>query len=186
MMDLLTKFKTPAIIICFLLVALLTNCASHNVSTIVGGEYNASKDVTEYFVLPFGEVSLPGKWEKGGYNKVSRQQFFINQDSISVAIAFGRIDYYEFNQDGALKGFDFVNSFYEWESKFYESNGFESQLIEKDSEKHYVIFRIFGKSADTFLLFGERNGNVYNLSVNITDKWTEEEKIQFLKGLFLK
>ena len=33
-------------------------------STIVGGEYKADKNITEYFVMPYGEVSLPGKWSE--------------------------------------------------------------------------------------------------------------------------
>lgn len=33
-------------------------------STIVGAEYNQYKNITEYFVFPYGEVSLPGKWSE--------------------------------------------------------------------------------------------------------------------------
>jgi hypothetical protein len=166
-------------------VALLTNCATQRESTIVGGEYNASKDVTDYFVLPYGQVTLPGKWDKSGYNKIARQQFFTNQDSIIVAIAFGRTDKYEFNKDGALNGYDFVKAFYEWESEYFKSEGLESQMIENDSERHYVIYRIYGERLDTYFLIGEKNGKVSNFSINITARWNENEKIKFLKSLFL-
>ena len=62
-------------------VALFVNCATQRASTITGGNYDAAKDVTDYFIFPYGQVSLPGKWDKCGYNKVARQQFFMNQDS---------------------------------------------------------------------------------------------------------
>lgn len=166
-------------------IALLSNCATQRESTIVGGEYDAAKDVTEYFVLPYGQVALPGKWDKCGYNKIARQQFFSNQDSIIVAIAFGRTDKYDFNKDGALKGNDFVKALYEWESEYFKSEGLESQMIENDSEKQYVIYRIYGERLDTYFLIGEKNGKVSNFFINITSRLNENEKIKFLKRIFL-
>jgi len=78
---------------------ILYGCASQSVSTIVGCDYDESKNQTTYFVLPFGSVSIHGKWEKTHYNNVSGQQFFTNGDSISIAIAFNRFDKYEFNAE---------------------------------------------------------------------------------------
>ena len=175
-------------LVCTALCTLCTiiGCASQRVSTIVGGEYDAKKDVTDYFVFPFGNVSIPGKWEKCGYVKTGRQQFFRNQDSVLVAVAFGRVEHYEWNKDGALKGPDFLTAFYEWESDYFKSNGYESHMIETDSVNQYILYRVFGEKANTYFLVGVKsNGNVSNLSVNYTDKWTEEEKIFFLKNLFL-
>ena len=172
-------------ILVLLMAVLLANCATQRASTIVGGEYNAAKNITEYFVFPYGQTTLPGKWDKCGYNKVARQQFFCNQDSVIVAIAFARANSYEFNKDGALKGNDFVKAFYEWESKYFEAEGLESQLIENDIERHYVIYKLFGKNINTHFLIGEKNGAVSNFSVNITSKWSESQKIEFLKSLFV-
>ena len=81
-------------------VAMMAGCVSSYTSTIVGGDYDAKKNATDYFVLPFGQVSIPGKWEKWAYNPSARQQFFINEDSVIVAVVFGRTDKYEFNKDG--------------------------------------------------------------------------------------
>lgn len=33
-------------------------------SIIVGAKYNQYKNLIEYFVFPYGEVSLPGKWSE--------------------------------------------------------------------------------------------------------------------------
>jgi len=169
---------------------LLTNCATQRTSTIVGVNYNETKNETNYFVVPYGSVTLPGKWEKTNYNTISRQQFFINQDSVIIAIAFGRFDKYEFNMDGSQKGYDFVKSYYEWDSKYFvDSHGLKRQPLESDSTNNYVVYRIFGQieksKLDTYFLIGEKNGNISNFSISDTDKWTESEKTKFLKNLFL-
>ena len=166
------------------IVAFLTGCVSQRVTTIVGGDYDAAKNVTDYFVLPYGKVSFPGKWEKCGYNQESHQQFFINQDSIVVAVSFSPYKKFEFNKDGSLKGNDFVKAFYEWDSKYFESKGYKRQVLETDEEKQSIIYRIYGERANTYFLVGEKNGYVSNFSISITDKWTESEKIQFLKSLY--
>jgi hypothetical protein len=175
----------------FIIVLILTGCASQRVSTIVGCDYDESKNQTDYFVLPFGSVSIPGKWEKTNYNNVSGQQFFTNSDSISIAIAFNRFDKYEFNAVGAKRGNDFAKAFYEWDSKFFvDSYGLQRNIIENDSINNYILYQIYGlkngAKFDTYFLVGEKSGNVHNLSIMITDKWTKDQKITFLKGLYIK
>ena len=155
-------------------------------STIVGGEYKADKNITEYFVLPYGEVSLPGKWEKWQYDANARQQFFKNEDSVIIAIAFGPANKYEFNRNGLLKEYDFVKAYYDWESDYFVKLGYEAKIIETDQSNNYIIWRLWGQKYDTYFLFGERNGRVSNYSVHIADKWTEEEKLKFLKSIYLK
>lgn len=174
-------------IILFSLAALMNSCATQATSTIVGCNYKTDKDVTHYFVLPYGEVELPGKWEKENYNQVSRQQFFKNQEDVSVAIALGATNKYEFNQDGALKGYDFVNAFYEWEAKYFEDNGIKSQIIETDKENNLIIFRLFGQYGDqvvnTYFLLREKNGFISNFSIYSAKNWDENQKVAFLKSL---
>jgi len=154
----------------------------------VGGEYNASKNVTDYFVIPYGSVSIPGEWTKTNYNSVSKQQFFQNRDSIIIAIAFNRFDKYEFNMNGEHQGFDFVKAYYEWDSKYFvDSHGLQRQEIERDSLNGFITYRIYGQiekgKFDTFWLVSEKNGNITNISISDTDKWTEIEKLTFMKSL---
>ena len=170
-------------LIALLAIVLLTGCASQKLATIVGGEYDATKDATEYFVFPLGKTELPGKWEKGRFSQVSGQQFFHNQDSNVVAVAFNRFDSYEFNQNGSLKGFDFIQGFYEWDSKYFENQGFTIQIIESNREKNYIIYRVYDQEEDVYFLISEKNGNVGNFSTCSTEKWTENEKVAFLKTL---
>ena len=169
----------------------LVCCVSQKESIIVGGEYDAKKDATEYFVFPYGSVSLPGKWDKVSYNAESKQQFFTNKDSIIVAIAFGRSKSYEFNKDGSLKGFDFLKSFQEWDSKYFkESNALDWKILETDNINNYLIYRIYGikdeSKFDSYFLMAEKNGSVSSFSVYTTNRWSESEKIMFLKNLFLQ
>ena len=140
-------------------------------------------------MLPFGSVSIPGDWEKTNYNSVSGQQFFINKDSIRIAIAFNRFDKYEFNTTGLEKGYEFVKAFYDWDSKFFiDTYGLQSRVLEKDSINNFILYQIHGlthgSKVDTYFLVGEKNGNVNNFSIQTTDKWSEEEKIKFLKELY--
>src|ERR1051326_7152552 len=160
-------------------------------STATGCDYDASKNITHYFVVPYGSADIPGKWEKEHYNKVSGQQFFTNKDSISLAIAFQSYKGYEFNPKGKLKGFDFVKAFYEWDSKYLiDRYELKRTILVSDSINRYIIYRIYGKqyqaSVDTYFLIGEKNGNTSNFSISITDKWSENEKVEFLKKLCLE
>ena len=170
-------------VLSLLFVFSLMCCVSQKATTIVGGEYDAKKDVTEYFVFPYGSVSLPGKWNKTDYNTESKQQFFTNKDSVVVAIVFGRSKSYEFNKDGSLKGNDFLNS-------FKESHGLDWKILETDNINNYMIYRIYGitdeSKFDSYFLMGEKNGSVSNFSVYNTNKWSESDKIIFLKNLYLQ
>ncbi len=174
----------------FIVLTIFASCATQRTSTIVGSEYNEAKNETEYFVFPYGSVKIPGKWEKTNYNSNSRQQYFQNQDSILIAIAFGKIDKYEFNVDGMKVGTEFVKAYYEWDSKYFlDTYGLQRQLLDQDSIKNFMVYRIFGQmesvNLDTYFLIGEHKGFTSNFSISNTDKWNENEKVSFLKNLFV-
>jgi hypothetical protein len=141
-------------------------------------------------VFPYGQASISGKWERTNYNSVSKQQFFMNSDSIIIAIAFAPYNKYEFNKDGTKKGFEFIKAFYEWEAEYFATYNFDVEEIESDSTNHFIVWRLYGNYKGTFwgtyFLFGEKNGFVKNFAVMTTEKWTREEKIDFLKNMYLK
>ena len=172
----------------------LTSCTifknNSSTSTIVSCNYNEKKNQTEYMVFPYGQVSISGKWERTSYNSVSKQHFFMNPDSIIIAIGFGPYNKYEFNKDGTKKGFEFIKAFYEWEAEYFATYNLDTEEIESDTTNHFIIWRLYGNYKDTFVdtyfLFGEKNGFVKNFAVMITEKWTREQKIDFLKNMYLK
>ena len=177
------------IILLTLLILALTGCStSSKTTTIVGGEYDEKKDVTNYFVLPYGSVELPGKWEKTTYYRTARQQFFSNQDSAVIAIAFAPHNSFEFNGSGALQGFDLVKAYTQWEGDYFKSNGFEFKLIESEPEQCYQIYRIWKDGvSDNYFLFGVKlQVKCYNFSVHGPTNWPEEKKVQFLKDLVVQ
>ena len=185
------KMKKNCLNLVIVISILISGCVSQRTSTIVGCEYNKSKNQTDYFVIPYGNVSIPGEWIRKNYNSQSRQQFFKNSESVTIAISFSGYDKYEFNKDRSKKGYDFVTAFYEWDSKFFvDSYGLKRRLIVSDSINNYVLYQIFGSinegKFDSYFLIGEKNGFVKNFSIMITDNWTEEQKINFLKSLYIK
>ena len=107
----------------------------------------SQKNQTDYFVIPYGNVSIPGEWKKLKYNSQSRQQFFTNNDSIEIVISFSGYDKYEFNENGSKKGYDFVTAFYEWDSKYFvDSYGLNRRLVISDSINNYVLYQIYGSN----------------------------------------
>ena len=179
------------IVLFLALVLCLMNCAAQKTtSTIVGCEYSEKTNTTDYFVFPYGSVTIPGKWERTNYLASSKQQFFRNQDSVILAISFGRFNKYEFNRNGEKSGFEFIKSFYEWDSNYFvESQGLKRQSIETDSINNYIIYRIYGQKEtanfDTYFLVGEKKGDIANFSISSVKTWEENEKLSFLKTLFL-
>ena len=165
------------------------SCNPKTGSTLQGDDYDAASNATRYFVLPMGQVSMPGRWTKTHYNNSSHQQFFADADSVKIAIAFNRYDKYAYNPKGQLKGFAFVKGFYEWDATYFEQLGLRQQLISSDSAAGYLIWRLTGTQQgavyDSWFLFGEKQGNVSNFSIMKTDAWTDEQKQAFLKQLFL-
>lgn len=156
-------------------------------SLIISCDYDRKKDRTDYMVFPYGEVSMAGKWDKTSYNSISKQQFFVNSDSVIIAISFGLCNKFEFNADNSKEGFDFIEAFYEWESNYFvDKYGLKSRIIEKDTTNNFILWNLFGDNYDTYFLFGEKNCTISNFSINATEKWDEKDKVQFLKNLYLK
>ena len=170
---------------------MMVGCSSYMMTTLVGCEYDEKKDVTDYYVYPLGQVYIPGKWEKCGYNRVARQQFFINPDGVIISVSFPRPERFEWNRDGALRGFDFIKAYYEWERDYFDSLGFECSVIEKDIEKRYLIHRFCRgsgseKEYDTYFLVRMKGDDQYSVfSIAHPVKWSDEETVLFLKKLFL-
>lgn len=185
------KMKTYKCYLFLSVLALLISCISQRQSVITSVNYDEKKNVTTYLVLPYGSAELPGKWAEYRYISESNQQVLINADSIRVALAFNRYNGYEFNTDGAKKGFEFVKAFYDWESTYFrDTHRLQSTIIEQDTARNFIVWRLFGTASnggvlDTYFLIGEKNGNVSNFSIMVTKKWETQRKIQFVKDLFL-
>ncbi len=174
-----------------IVIVFLTSCATQKTTTLVSCDYNKNKNQTEYLVFPYGSVSIQGEWNRTSYNQISKQQFFQNSDSVIISVAFGPISKYEFNTDNSKKGFDFVKAFYEWDSDYFENNyRLNQEIIESNEKDNFIIWRVFGENNDTYwntyFLLGEKNNIASNFAIMKTDKWTEEEKTNFLKSMYIE
>jgi len=166
------------------------SCATQRTTTIVSCNYDEKKNQTDYMVFPYGSVVISGEWAQTHYNQTARQQFFQNSDSIIISVAFSPCNRYEFNQNNSKKGFEFVTAFYEWDSEYFVDNyRLNQEKIESNEKENFIIWRAFGENNntywDTYFLFGEKNGFASNFAIMTTDKWTQEQKVAFLKKMYL-
>jgi hypothetical protein len=180
--------QTLKFVLTLLSLSVFLACATNKKSAVTNANYDETKNQTDYIVPSFGSVSLPSKWEKRHYNNVSQEQFFLNSDSIEVSVAFNRFDRYQFNLNGEFKGWDFVQAYCEWERG--NQYNMASALLVQDMVRNFIIYKIFDTSdkpkIDSCFLVGEKDGNVIVLSISTTDKWTDKEKIKFLKAVYVK
>ncbi len=139
--------------------------------------------------MPLGKVSLPGKWVKTNYSEVCGQQWLVNSDSVSVAIAFTRYDKFEFYKK-ELTNFNYVKAYYEWDAKYLAKQlSMNETIVKSDTAKHYLVWRIWGEhdqlKMNSYFLFGYKNYSVSSFAISDC-KWTEMEKVKFLEDLYLK
>ena len=82
-----------------------------------------------------------------------------------------------------------MKAFYEWDSQYFVSLGLQQELFEENEISNYIVWRFYGdynnSQFDTYLLFGEKNGCANNFAVMGTNNWSKEQKIEFLKGIYL-
>lgn len=163
-----------------LFLCLTVGCATTRTSMIVSDRYDQNKNETTLTLIPYGNINIPGQWTKTNYNEVSRQYFFIDNESTSIAVTKNPQEKYPF-YTGTLSDGEFVRKFFEWEKDHYEKQGFE--IDEKKLGDNFIIWTAKGNNTNTILLYGVKNGFAYNFAV-FTDDWTEETRIKFLTELF--
>jgi hypothetical protein len=103
-----------------LLIVALTSCKTPQTSMIIADSYDEKKNQTTLTLLPYGNIVLPGKWTRTSYNQVSRQHFFTNHDSTTIAIAKNSKDKYPFFKPNRTD-IEFVTSFVKWDSEYWEN-----------------------------------------------------------------
>lgn len=164
-------------------------CEAQPYSTVTSFDYSKKKKQTVYAVVPFGNVTLPGKWKQQHYDNISKQQWISNvQDSLLIAVSLVPCDRFEFNEKGTKTGFDFVKAYYDWEADYFvKESGLNATLIEEDSTKSYRIMHVFGdsqgKRKDVYILLAANECAVRNIQLGYAPKYREEEKLAFLKSL---
>lgn len=90
---------------------------------LVSDAYDKESDQTSLTLLPYWTIPILGEWTKTSYNEVSRQHFFIDKDSTSIAVTKNPQEKYPFYRD-TLTDIEFAEIFFEGEREFYEKQGF--------------------------------------------------------------
>lgn len=185
----MTHFTFIKLFSFFMLFAIICSCASYRntVTVIEGANYDQEQDSTTYFRFPYGSVSFSGEWTKATYVETSKQQFFTNSDSVKFSVALNPIVKYEFNADGSKTGFDFVQSYYKWDTDFLISQieGLKSEILVSDNVNNILIYRLFNeKGINNYFLISEKNGILMILTESDSDKWSQEQRISFLKDVY--
>lgn len=165
-----------------LLLPILIGCSTTKTSMLIGDTYDKEKDETSLILMPYGNINIPGKWTKTQYNEVSRQHFFINQDSVSIAVTKNPQNKYPFYESD-MNEKQFIDKFFDWEKGYYQKQGYALTKLNEESEVNYIIWTASGKDANTIFLFGAKDKFCYNFSI-FKSMWNEETKIEFLKSLF--
>lgn len=147
---------------------------------IVADNYNLKEDITTLTLLPYGKIDIPGKWTKTTYNQTSKQHFFIDKDSTSIAVTKNLQEKYPF-YSGTMTDGQFSENFFEWEKEFYEKQGFK--IDKKMSGDNFVIWTANENNANTTFLYGAKNKFAYNFAI-YTDNWSDEQQVEFLINLF--
>lgn len=156
------------------------SCSTTQTSMIVADTYDQDKDITTLTLVPYGNIDIPGQWTKTKYNEVSKQHFFIDKDSTSMAVTKNPHEKYPFYKQN-LTDQEFAREFFNWEKDYYKKQGFE--IDEITSGDNFVIWTAKGTNANSIFLYGSKDKFAYNFAI-FTDNWTKEKQIEFLRELF--
>lgn len=138
---------------------LTPNYKNSTIQTIEFDEYNRKKDITTYDVLPYGHATLPGKWVKGRYARISKQQLFIRPtDSLNIDLAFYSGTKLPFYTEG-LSGNSLTQQYYEWETGYQKQELHKQiELLEVDTANKYIMWRVYdNQDLNTVQLIGARD-----------------------------
>jgi hypothetical protein len=176
------KSQIQPLLVLGLLAGLISACASSQTSVLIADHYDAATDQTVLVVVPYGNISLPGKWTKTSYNEVSRQHFFSNGDSTTVAVAKQPREKYPFYAAGQNDA-QFVVAFQNWDAQYWRKNGMLTTVVEDRSSDGVIVWNVAGERINTTFLFGSKNNYAYNLSVS-SKRWNDPQVTKFLLELY--
>lgn len=160
------------------------SCSSSRTSRIVSDSYDKVNDKTTLGLIPYGNILIQGRWTKTRYNEVSRQHFFMNNESVTIAITKAPKEKYPFYEEN-LTDEKFTEKFYQWEFEHYTKQGYKIEKINPERQQNYIIWKATGNEANTIFIYGAKNNFAYKFSV-LKAKWSEEKKIEFLKSCLEK
>ena len=171
----------------FLITGLLlsTSCFTPGTFTVIySADYDSIEKVTNYDKYPFGHVKMPGEWILEKYDQSNRTHFYRDTNQVSVGIGMYFCSATPFYQK-EMSDSTYIMEYYKWDSEYWKEqiNG-NARIVETDSLNNTILWNLKDDNKlNTFYLFGTRYHRSYYFYVS-TDKWTDTEKISFLKTLY--
>jgi hypothetical protein len=175
--------KQAVIIVLFL--ALHSSCITQkqNESVPASGDYNKTKNVTFYTIYPHGSIMIPGEWTKTKYSEETSRQFF-RRNSDSTVIGLGKNQKHTFScYKKGMSDYEVVVAFYKWDSEYYEHKGDSVDLIKRDEQKEYILWKAAENTKTNTFLYGAKHGYIFNFVIE-GDRSTELADADFLIKLF--
>jgi hypothetical protein len=167
-----------------LLLLTLSSCKTAQTSMIIADSYDENKNQTTLTLIPNGNIVILGKWIKTDYLQESRQHFFKNGDSTTVAVTKNPKQKYPFFKAEQTDK-EFVADFVKWDSEYWVKQGISTKTLADQSNDGYILWQAMNEEKDinTIFLFGSKNGFAYNFS-STSKTWTEKEIQDFLVKIF--
>jgi hypothetical protein len=173
--------KSIEIILFFTLIFIIGACSTKK-KVMVAQKETVTTTKADFGVE--GIISIPGDWTLSSENKLTNQKFFRNKDSVLIAITRNPMEKFSFYSPGMADTL-FTQSFYEWESKHFERQGFTVSIVEKHRNNEYIIWSVKGKeNLDATLLYGGKKNFGYALSLLEPRTFTMNQRKAFLIQLF--
>ena len=124
---------------------------------IIADSYDEKKNQTTLTLLPYGNIVFPDKWTKTSYNQVSKQHFFTNNDSTTVAVTKNPKEKYPFYKTNQTDN-EFVTDFVKWDAEYWEKQGLTITTVDNQADKGYILWQAKSdeKNVNTIFLFGSK------------------------------
>jgi hypothetical protein len=168
------------------LLAAAPACKTTQTSVINSVYYDEPKNNTVLMLLPYGNITLPGKWKETSVREDSRQHFFSNEDTtVHIAVTKNPRRFYPFNQKQHTDR-EFTHHFVAWDTAYFQQTGRPTQIVADSSENGFILFDVVTPSGDipkTLFLYGTKNGIVFNFSGR-SAKWPVTQMQSLLIRLF--
>jgi hypothetical protein len=145
--------------------------------------FSKVSDTTSFKYTADKTIKIPGDWKLTQVLKGSRQVFFKNEDSTTIAIAVHTASTFPSYKEIQTE-FETAYAFYEWDSKFMkEEEKMEVKKIKEDKEKAYIVWSAKDAYNDNYHLFARNNDDLYNFMI-YDEKMTLEKKVAFLEMMY--
>lgn len=166
----------------FSVLVLLAGCAGSTQQFLITDSYSELDNTTTLTILPYGNVVIPGLWEKIKKSNSSYEHWFRNADSTVILITLALPGNYEV-YDESRSAFENLYAHYKWESAYVEGNGRKIVEIHVDKEENFVLWASSIGEAYRLSLYGLKSNRLYKLAIDESN-WFEVEQREFLVDLY--